>query len=197
MKKWLIFFVILILIVAGVYFYNVCKPKNDPASFILEGMIVPDYNDGLFNLRFYEGQRSIIFNLGSNNLAKIVPGSGEYHILLAAIPINDSNVMSVSDMQYNLSFRVSEGDCISELGLEKTKSLLITPLDQWNDFENFNNDLVVTTIKFKIPKGTSDCSQLVVVELRENGFSGPFGETIAGSSFTFEIHDNWVCSIKF
>jgi hypothetical protein len=88
-------------------------------------------------------------------------------------------------LQYSLEFDTSAtNNCVKSIGLAGTKNLLAVNTETWLEFDDSQDELVSSIIRFNIPDGTPLCSQKIRMQVRDT--QKPGDTFLASKSFSIQ-----------
>jgi hypothetical protein len=127
---------------------------------------------------------NLIIKLGTSNKATIKPGTDSFGVAFGVRDPDGNNIGDRSDINYKIDLSEdSDNNCIRKLGDRKAKELFITKLEAWHDIDSHDGSTGASVILMKVPKGTSQCSQKVNVDVRLKGST----ENFAADFFILEV----------
>ena len=132
---------------------------------------------------FAEKSSNVVVLLGADRTAKIKAGTGSFGIGIGATT-SDGDPTDRTRLKYTLTIEqsLSGKDCVGEWGLDKTKKLILNPLDVPNDFDEFQGSDAYAVVSLDIPEGTRLCSQKVLIDVKDTVTGAD-----SGSFFIFEV----------
>lgn len=119
---------------------------------------------------FNDENQDVIIKLGSDKTVKIKPGSDTILVGVGARHPEGERLESPSSLRYTLnldSVSTSE-NCLRKLGESRTRDLFVTSLGIPIPFDEIDGPNAFAGVEIKIPKGTTVCSQKVLVEVRDS-----------------------------
>ena len=136
---------------------------------------------------FADEGADIVVKLGEGQTAKIKPGGGIFSVAIGARTPDGSNVGSRNRLQYKLTLDQPTGNnCASKLGdIKRAEDLLVTPVNTFNSFDQFEGSNAFALIEINVPKGTAVCSQKVFIDVKDTQSGSE--EFYGGNFFKIDI----------
>lgn len=128
---------------------------------------------------------NLVVKLGEGQTAKIKPDSGAFGVGIGARTPDGSAVGGRDRLQYKLELDSSTANnCASVLGQRRVEDLFITPVNTFNQFDQFDGSIAFAIVQVNIPKGIPTCTQKVYIDVRDTqGASDVYG----GDFFNIEV----------
>lgn len=133
---------------------------------------------------FNEEDANVVVKLGGDKVAKIPIGTDSFGIGIGARTLDGSSTTR-ERLQYKLSLQ-SNDDCIKKLGAATVKSLFLTPVEKWNNFDEYTADSSFARIVIKVPQGTVTCTQKVYIDVKDTK-APKANANIGGTFFQIDI----------
>ncbi|MEK6792962.1 MAG: hypothetical protein AABX96_02415 [Nanoarchaeota archaeon] len=109
---------------------------------------------------------NLVIKLGSTDSIKVKPGADPFKVAIGA-QHPDGATATRGVLLYKVYLdEKSNGNCFKILGKQRAENIFITPLNVWNDFDEFSGSNSFALIEMKIPDGTSSCTQKVYVDMK-------------------------------
>ncbi|MEK6836527.1 MAG: hypothetical protein AABX94_02565 [Nanoarchaeota archaeon] len=109
---------------------------------------------------------NLVIKLGSTDSIKVKPGADPFKVATGA-QHPDGATATRGVLLYKVYLdEKSNGNCFKILGKQRAENIFITPLNVWNDFDEFSGSNSFALIEMKIPDGTSSCTQKVYVDMK-------------------------------
>ena len=135
---------------------------------------------------FADEGSDVVVKLGEGQTTKIKSGSDTVNVAIGARTPDGSNVGGRNRLQYQLSLEPPTGkNCASKLGLRAAEDLILTSLNTFNSFDQFEGSNAFALVEINIPKGTNICSQKVFVDVRDTQSTN--SEVFGGNFFKIEV----------
>lgn len=130
---------------------------------------------------FASEEKNVVVKLGSQNTARIKQNTLSFNVPIgAATP--DGSATTRERLKYKLSLD-EEGSCFKEIGQARTERLLKAKTGVEYSFDEFDGSNAFALVEVSIPKGTSLCTQKVLIDVIDTETSAPVG----GSFFKIEV----------
>ncbi len=131
---------------------------------------------------FSDERTDIVVKLGSDKTARIKQGTDSFSVGIGARTLDGSKT-DRDRLSYKLTLDQTSDNCVKKIGLAATKALFITSLNAENKFTDFSGSESYSRVQLKIPKGTTLCTQIVFIDVKDTQSNTDVG----GSSFIIEI----------
>ena len=133
---------------------------------------------------FAKENQDIVVKLGEGKTARIKPSEDIFRVGFGARTPDGSATGSRTRLQYKLTLETPTGsNCASILGQRQAEDLLLTPLNSFRQFDEFQGSSAFALIEIKTPKGTATCTQKVFIDVKDT----ESGQVYAGSFFKMDI----------
>jgi hypothetical protein len=148
---------------------------------------VKTLNEGVMNEisnLFNNNEGNLIIKLGTSNKATVKPGDNDFGVAFGVRHPEGDNIGDRGDILFRIELGDSEEDnCITKLGRRKTEDLFKTRLDTEHELGRIDGSTGAGLIVIEVPKGTSQCTQKVNVDVKLKEETGNF----AGDFFLLEV----------
>jgi hypothetical protein len=132
---------------------------------------------------FTNEAQDVVVKLGPDHTAKVKPNNEPFRLAIAS-RTPDGSATDRERLQYTLTLDESTAlNCVKILGLARTKGLFITTLDKAQAFNEYSGANVFTLVEVKVPKGTSACTQKVLVDVKDTSTN----QNVGGNFFIVEV----------
>ena len=133
---------------------------------------------------FADSESDVVVKLGADKTARIKPGDNIFGVPIGAGTPDGSSIETRNRLQYKVSLDTGGSDnCVKKIGIQRTEDLFITPVEQFNSFDQYQGSAAFAIIEMKVPEGTNICSQKVFIDVKDT----ETGEMVGGAFYKFEV----------
>lgn len=132
---------------------------------------------------FTNEAQDVVVKLGPDHTAKVKPDNEPFRLAIAA-RTSDGSAIDRGRLQYVLTLdEASANNCVKILGATRTKALFTTTVDKPQPFNEYSGSNAFTLIEVKVPKGTSACTQKVLVDVKDTSTN----QNVGGNFFILQV----------